>query len=109
MQSAKGHISELMDDPSKERVHMAEPLASGPTKQASLRLHWSPRSPFVRKVMIAAHELDLVDRIERVRTVVAMRQPNVALLSDNPLGKIPTLLLPDGTALFDSLTICDYL
>ena len=88
---------------------MAEPLRSEPARGASLRLHWSPRSPFVRKVMIAAHELDLVDRIDKVRTVVAMRQPNVALLSDNALGKIPTLLLPDGTALFDSLTICEYL
>jgi glutathione S-transferase len=98
-----------MDDPRKESMEMAEPLRSEPAKGATLRLHWSPRSPFVRKVMIAAHELDLVGRIEKVRTVVAMRQPNVELLSDKPLGKIPTLLLADGTVLFDSLTICEYL
>jgi glutathione S-transferase len=88
---------------------MAEAQRSEQGNTALLRLHWSPRSPFVRKVMIAAHELGLVDRIEKTRTVVAMRQPNVALFSDNPLGKIPTLLLPDGTALYDSLTICEYL
>ena len=73
-----------------------------------MKLHWSPRSPFVRKVMIAAHELGLVERIERLRTVVAMRDPNLDLLADNPLAKIPTLVLEDGTVLFDSLTICEY-
>jgi glutathione S-transferase len=33
-----------------------------------MKLHWSPRSPFVRKVMIVAHELGLVDRLDCVRT-----------------------------------------
>ena len=28
-----------------------------------MKLHWSPRSPFVRKVLVAAHELGLTDRI----------------------------------------------
>ncbi|MXP65214.1 glutathione S-transferase [Roseomonas sp. M0104] len=74
-----------------------------------MKLHWSPRSPFVRKVMVAAHELGLAGRIETVRTVVRMDTPNPALLPDNPLSKIPTLVLEDGTALFDSLTICEYL
>jgi len=74
-----------------------------------VKLHWSPRSPFVRKVMVAAHELGVADGIETVRTVVAMTQPNLGLLSDNPLGKIPTLVLDDGTAIYDSLTICEYL
>ena len=75
----------------------------------TVKLHWSPRSPFVRKVMIAAHELGVADRLETVRTVVAMSEPNLELLADNPLGKIPTLVLDDGTALYDSLTICEYL
>lgn len=74
-----------------------------------MKLHWSPRSPYVRKVMVAAHELGLADRIETVRTVVQMTKPNADLLPDNPLSKIPTLVLPDGTVLFDSLTICEYL
>lgn len=74
-----------------------------------MKLHWSPRSPFVRKVMVAAHELGLADRIQTVRTVVAMTQPNLGLLPDNPLGKIPTLVLDDGSAIYDSLTICEYL
>jgi glutathione S-transferase len=73
-----------------------------------MKLHWSPRSPFVRKVMIAAHETGLVNRLTCVRTVVAMTEPNTNLLSDNPLSKIPTLVLDDGTPLYDSLVICEY-
>ncbi|MFC7555135.1 hypothetical protein ACFQU7_27210 [Pseudoroseomonas wenyumeiae] len=52
--------------------------------------------------MVAAHELGLEDRIARVRTVVRMGMPNQDLLPDNPLSKIPTLVLPDGSAIFDS-------
>jgi len=74
-----------------------------------MKLHWSPRSPFVRKVMVTAHELGLTDRIATIRTVAAMNTPNAALLEDNPLSKIPTLALEDGTVLYDSLTICEYL
>jgi glutathione S-transferase len=74
-----------------------------------MKLRWSPRSPFVRKVMVAAHELGVAERLEIVRTVVAMTRPAHALLAENPLGKIPTLVLGDGTALYDSLVIVEYL
>ena len=74
-----------------------------------MKLHWSPRSPFVRKVMVAAHELGLADRIQTVRTVVAMSSVNRELLPENPLGKIPTLVLDDGTVLYDSQVIIEYL
>ena len=74
-----------------------------------MKLHWSPRSPFVRKVMVAAHELGLADRIQTVRTVVAMQKPARELLPDNPLGKIPTLVLADGSVLYDSQVIIEYL
>ena len=74
-----------------------------------MKLHWSPRSPYVRKVMICAHELDLLPRIELVRSVAAMQTPNARLMLDNPLSKIPTLVLEDGVALIDSVLICEYL
>lgn len=74
-----------------------------------MKLHWSPRSPFVRKVMIVAHERGLAGRIVRVRTVAAMTRPHAELMQDNPLSKIPTLILDDGTALYDSPVICEYL
>ncbi len=74
-----------------------------------MKLHWSPRSPFVRKVMVAAHELGLADRIRTVRTVAAMLKPAQDLMPDNPLAKIPTLVLEDGTVLYDSIVIVEYL
>ncbi len=74
-----------------------------------MKLHWSPRSPFVRKVMIAAHELGLAGRITCVRTVAATTRPHPGLMQDNPLSKIPTLVLDDGTVLYDSPVICEYL
>ena len=74
-----------------------------------MKLHWSPRSPFVRKVMIVAHERGLADRITCVRTVAAMTKPHAELMKDNPLSKIPTLVLDDGTVIYDLPVICEYL
>jgi glutathione S-transferase len=73
-----------------------------------MKLHWSPRSPFVRKVMIVAHERGLVPRITCIRTVAATAKPHAELMRDNPLSKIPTLVLDDGTVLYDSPVICEY-
>ncbi|MDI3307344.1 MAG: glutathione S-transferase [Acetobacteraceae bacterium] len=74
-----------------------------------MKLHWSSRSPFVRKVMVAAHETGLADRIERIPTLVGLAIANREILARNPLGKIPALVLEDGTMLFDSGVICEYL
>lgn len=74
-----------------------------------MKLYWSSRSPFVRKAMFAAHELGLEDRIVTERVVVAADAVNEAVMAANPLGKIPTLVLSDGSALFDSSVICEYL
>ena len=75
----------------------------------SLKLYWSPKSPYVRKVMICAHELGLVNRLKLVRAVAAMLKPNPEIMVDNPLSKIPTLVREDGLVLFDSVVICEYL
>jgi len=74
-----------------------------------MKLHWSPKSPYVRKVLVCAHELGLSDRLELVRSVAAMTVPNEVLMRDNPLSKIPTLVLDNGHTLFDSVVICEYL
>ncbi len=75
-----------------------------------MKLHWSPRSPFVRKVMIVLHETGQLEDVECVRTVVAFATPPADdILNDNPLGKIPALVLDDGRCLFDSRVICEYL
>ena len=73
-----------------------------------MTLHWSPRSPFVRKVMIAAHEVGVADRLHLVRTVVGGTTPHLDLMKINPLGKLPTLELADGSVLYDSAVICEY-
>lgn len=75
-----------------------------------MRLHWSPRSPFVRKVMIVLHECGLQGEVELVRSVAVFHAaPNPAILADNPLGKIPVLITENGRKVFDSRVICDYL
>lgn len=74
-----------------------------------MRLRWSTRSPFVRKVMVCAHEMKLVDRLELVETVVVMGKPHLDLMQTNPLGRIPTLEIDDGQILYDSVVICEYL
>ncbi|MEI7737240.1 MAG: glutathione S-transferase family protein [Betaproteobacteria bacterium] len=74
-----------------------------------MKLHWSPKSPYVRKVMIFIEELKAQTDIELVRSVAAMTQPNQSLMIDNPLSKIPTLVLNSGKSLFDSVVICEFL
>ncbi len=78
-------------------------------EDSTMKLHWSPRSPYVRKVMIAAHELGLVDRLDCVRSLAAIGTPNPAIMQDNPLSKIPALVLDDGQVLIDSSVIVEYL
>jgi len=74
-----------------------------------MRLLWSSRSPFVRKVMVAAHEAGVAGGIITERVVVAADKPNAQVMASNPLNKIPTLVLDDGTALYDSRVIAEYL
>jgi len=70
-------------------------------------LRHSPASPFVRKVRIAADVLGLTGQIELRDADTAV--PEAGFLEQNALGKIPTLVLEDGTTLFDSPVIVEYL
>ena len=72
-----------------------------------MKLLYSPTSPYVRKVRVLALERGLADRIELV-SVSPWPDP-AAIVRDNPLGKVPVLLTDDGTALYDSPVICEYL
>ena len=74
-----------------------------------MKLHWSTRSPYVRKVMVAAIETGLDTLIETTLSIVSMSTVNPQVMHDNPLGKIPTLITDDGQCLYDSLVICEYL
>ena len=72
-----------------------------------LTLRFSPASPFVRKVRIAADLLGLTNEI-RLAPADTM-SPADDLRGQNPLGKIPALILEDGAVLFDSRVIVEYL
>ena len=74
-----------------------------------MKLLSASASPFGRKVKVVAIEKGVMDRIEVVAMSTAPSAPNEALARDNPLIKIPTLVLDDGRSLYDSLVICDYL
>ncbi len=72
-----------------------------------MKLRYSPSSPFVRKVSIAARVLGLADKIEN--QPVDLNDPGDSLREQNPLGKIPALILDDGTTYFNSRVILEYL
>jgi glutathione S-transferase len=73
-----------------------------------MKLLWSSRSPFARKAMVAAHMAGVADRIVTERVVVTAAKSNPDVMAVNPLNKIPTLVLDDGTALYGSAVICEY-
>lgn len=70
-------------------------------------LRYSPASPYARKIRLAAAVVGLEDRI--AITPADTADPNDSLRKQNPLGKIPTLLLDDGQSLYDSRVIAEYL
>jgi glutathione S-transferase len=78
------------------------------TNGDNMKLFYSPASPYVRKVMVLAHEKKIVDRIEQVNTSASPVKTNDVLLAHNPLGKLPCLVLKNGRALFDSSVITAY-
>ncbi|MBU24993.1 MAG: hypothetical protein CMD99_03065 [Gammaproteobacteria bacterium] len=64
-------------------------------------------SPYARRVRVLAHELGIKDQLKI--QVVKPRESSDFLWTINPMGKVPTLRLDDGSSIYDSLTICDYL
>ncbi len=73
----------------------------------TLKLRYNPMSPYIRKVVVMISETGLEDRVQRVLTHPWTENTDIGTV--NPLGKVPTLELEDGTSLYDSLVICDYL
>lgn len=74
-----------------------------------MKLFHSAASPFVRKVLVCAHELGLADKIEIAPTKVLPTEPNRDYGKTTPLVKVPALERDDGLVLFDSVVICEYL
>ena len=72
-----------------------------------MKLHYAETSPYVRKVMVVAHECGLADRLDLVATTPETVVDDVK--ADNPLAQIPTLVTEGGERIFDSTVICEYL
>jgi len=72
-----------------------------------MQLFYSPTSPYARKCRVVARERDLLADIEE--TTASPYDDPPELQSKNPLGKVPCLVLDDGTAIFDSPVISEYL
>ena len=73
-----------------------------------MKLLSSPASPYGRKVKITALMKGVTDQIsvEKIDTGILK---NEALHRENPLAKIPVLILEDGMRIYDSHVICEYL
>lgn len=74
-----------------------------------MKLYHSASSPFVRKVMVCAHELGLASRIELIPSAAHPINRDAGVVAANPLGKVPSFVTDDGTVLYDSRVICEYL
>jgi len=72
-----------------------------------MKLFYTATSPYARKVRATLLEKGLGERIELVPC--NLEAPDAALLAANPAGKIPTLMLESGEALYDSPVICEWL
>ncbi len=70
-----------------------------------MKLRSSATSPFVRKVRMTAIECGV--ELELVPTNAWAADTD--LVGDNPLSKVPALVLDNGETLFDSPVICEYL
>ena len=74
-----------------------------------MKLLYQTHSPYARKVLVAAHEVGLADKLEVVHQETSPTRRNEDVISLNPLGKVPVLICDDGLVLFDSTVICEYL
>jgi len=77
------------------------------TTEDFVELKYGALSPYVRKVMVVAHEAGVADRI-KLTPVKTAEEPE-RIFPFNPLGKIPALIMDDGSAMYDSPVICEYL
>ncbi len=78
-------------------------------KDSIVKLFYSPNSPYARKCLVVAHELGLRERIETLAANATPTKRDPEIAAKNPLSKVPTLVADDGTVLYDSPVIAEYL
>jgi glutathione S-transferase len=74
-----------------------------------MKLLYQTHSPFARKVLVFAHEARLADQIVVEHHETSPTNANATVFAENPLGKVPVLIRPGESPLFDSDVICAYL
>jgi glutathione S-transferase len=74
-----------------------------------MKLLYQTHSPYARKTLVFAHEIDLASRIEVVHHETSPTRRNEHVFAENPLGKVPVLMRPGLPPIFDSDVICAYL
>src|SRR3569833_70514 len=74
-----------------------------------MKLLYQTHSPYARKVLVAAHEMGLYRHLAVIHNETSPTRRNPEVFALNPLGKVPVLICDDGTVLFDSNVICEYL
>ncbi len=74
-----------------------------------MKLIHAGASPFVRKVLVVLEEAGQRDAVELIDGMGSPVAPNENALAANPLGKIPCLVLDDGSSMYDSRVITRYL
>lgn len=73
-----------------------------------MKLYSAPASPYARKVRLTALIKGLANQLE-IRAADTNPGHNAEIVAQNPLSKIPVLVLDDGTSIYDSHVICEYL
>jgi glutathione S-transferase len=74
-----------------------------------MKLLYQTHSPYARKALVFAHEVGLAPQIEVVHHETSPTRRNDDVFAENPLGKVPVLLRPGLSPIFDSDVICAYL
>lgn len=74
-----------------------------------MQLFYASTSAYVRKVLVTAHCLGLIDEIALLDSVAHPIERDERIASFNPLAKVPALRTEDGVCLYDSRVICEYL
>jgi glutathione S-transferase len=74
-----------------------------------MKLLYQTHSPYARKALVFAHEVGLAGQIEVVHHETSPTRRNEHVFAENPLGKVPVLIRPGQSSIFDSDIICAYL
>lgn len=74
-----------------------------------IELFFSANSPYVRKVMVCAHELGVADKVALLDSAAHPINRDARIKPVNPLAKVPAAKTETGQLLYDSRVICEYL